>query len=160
MAVHKSKPKLARANAITRAFLCYDPPDQPVALDETDGSPDVGRSRTKFRQLSVRQLRKPRPDRELLVCFQPTFRPGRVEQHPVVMYDSRDAYQPGRRLRNLREPALFGQPGVTLSDLGRLMPTSDFAPAASGVFLRRRRPWMRYPMSLCLPGLAIRREWV
>ncbi|MGC6416363.1 MAG: DUF1585 domain-containing protein [Bradymonadia bacterium] len=121
----------ARANAITRAFLCYDFLDQPVALDETDvdlADVDAVANAVQDNPACASCHESLDPIASFLFGFQPTFRPGRVEQYPVVMYDSRDAYQPGRRLRNLREPALFGQPGVTLSDLGRLITEHpDFA---------------------------------
>lgn len=121
----------ARANAISRAFLCYDFLDQPVNLDEVDVDlADVEAVANAVRDhpgcASCHQSLD--PIASFLYGFTPTFRPGRVEEYPVQMYNSRGAYRPGRELANLRTPALFGEDGETLADLGRLLTEHpDFA---------------------------------
>ena len=121
----------ARANAITRAFLCYDFLDQPVALDESSvdlADVDAVANAVRDNPACAACHESLDPIASFLYGYQPA-RPGRISEYPAPMYDSRDAYQPGRRLRNLREPALFGRPGVTLADLGQLIVEHpDFAP--------------------------------
>ncbi len=124
----------ARANAITNAFLCYDFLDQPVPFDETDADlADVD-------EVANAVIDNPAcsschesldPIASFLYGFTGTFRPGNVQEYPLSMFNSRSAYVPGRRLANLRTPALFGQPGESVADLGRMLTQHpDFAPCA------------------------------
>lgn len=124
-----------RANAVSTAFLCYDFLSNDVSLDGVDidfADPDVVADAVRQNPACAACHDSLDPLASFFFGWRGRLLLNQLPEQswPLPWYAPPSAYRDGGPLpRNGRRPALFGEPGVTLADLGRLITEHpDFAP--------------------------------
>lgn len=124
-----------RANAVSTAFLCYDFLANDISLDGVDidfADPAVVADAVRESPACASCHDSLDPLSSFFFGYRGRLLFNQIEQQswPLPWYVPPFAYRDGGPVpRNGRTPALFGRPGVSLADLGRLITEHpDFAP--------------------------------